>query len=430
MIAAPASGQGKTTITAALARLHARQGARVCVMKVGPDFLDPALLEAASGNPVYQLDLWMMGEDECRALVARAMANHDLVLIEGVMGAFDGSPSSVDLAKFFDIPVLFVIDGSAMAETFAAIAQGLCQLDGKARSFGVIANRIRTPAHAEMLQSRMQNKESFLGWVPPMVASLPERHLGLKSSFEIDLLDTLLDQYADALCNTRLTRLDQFPRSAVPTIPANTSVCDYDGAPLAGKRLAIAKDAAFRFIYQRNVECLQSLGAEVVYFSPLKDTKPPTADAFYFPGGYPELYAKALSDNATMRTALQQHAEQGSVLFGECGGMMYLCECLIDSQGAKHPMVGIFPGTTRMQPTLVNLAYEKLDTSLGEIRGHSFHYSTLENSATPQWTTQVQRYGQPEGIFIHRHCLASYVHWYFPSCLPWITALFSAHLPV
>lgn len=428
MIAAPASGQGKTTITAALARLHARAGARVCVMKVGPDFLDPALLEAASGNPVYQLDLWMMGEDECRTLVARAMASHDLVLIEGVMGAYDGSPSSVDLARRFDIPVLYVIDGSAMAETFAAIAQGLCQLDEQARSHGVIANRIRTPSHAEMLQSRMRDKSSFLGWVPPMVASLPERQLGLKGRFEIDLLDTLLDQYADALGNTQLTRLDQFPRTAVTT--GETSGHHDETRPLAGKCVAIARDAAFRFLYQRNIECLQTLGAEVVYFSPIKDKQPPEADAYYFPGGYPELHAKALSDNTTMRTALKRHAGQGRVLFGECGGMMYLCECLIDSEGARHPMVGIFPGTTRMQPTLVNLAYERLETPLGEIRGHSFHYSSLEHAAAPQLTTQVQRYGQPEGIFVRHHCVASYVHWYFPSCLPWITALFSARLPV
>lgn len=427
MIAAPASGQGKTSLTAALARFHSRAGKRVRVFKIGPDFIDPMLLEAASGHPVYQLDEWMMGEAECQTLLSSVSQTADLILFESVMGAFDGTPNSVDLAKRFGIPVLFVIDASAMAETFGAIAEGLMQFDSQATVFGVVANRIRSSAHADMLHSRMKDSTKFLGWVPPFPNPLPERHLGLLAAEEIGNLESILDEYAESLGNTLLTDFEKLPRLRLTEIEFSVALT-FQQQPLKNKRIAIAKDSAFRFIYWRNIECLQQLGAEVVFFSPLKDPTLLEADAYYFPGGYPELYAAQLAANTCMLQALRDKAGQNLPIFAECGGMMYLFNQLVDLAGVTHHLVGLLAGGTVMQTQLVNLAYQQWKSPVGEIRGHSFHYSRVENQAIEHAYSTPQRYGQPEALFRQNNCIASYVHWYFFSNPTLVATIFNGEL--
>lgn len=270
LIAAPASGQGKTTVTAALARLHARQGRRVRVFKCGPDFLDPFWHTLASGAPVHQLDLWMTGEADCRARLHAAAQEADLVLVEGVMGLYDGQPSAADLARRFGLPVLAVIDASAMAGTFGALAHGLQHYQEGLPWAGVLANRVGSARHAGMLQQGLRESGHWLGALsrnPALV--LPERHLGLVAATELEDALQRLDAAADALADTPLGRMTleelrlrwnvDFARPITPpTLPAPL---------LQGRTVAVARDAAFCFLYAANLECLQDLGARLVFFT-------------------------------------------------------------------------------------------------------------------------------------------------------------------
>lgn len=285
-ISAPASGQGKTTLTAGLARLHRRMGRRVRVFKTGPDFLDPMILERASGAPVLSLDLWMVGEAGCRALLAQAAAQADLILIEGVMGLFDGTPSSADLAAKFGVPVAAVINANSMAQTFGAIAFGLARYRTDVPFHGVLANRVGSPRHAQMLQEGLPADIRWLGHVASDAAfALPDRHLGLHQASEIDDLDARIDRAADALAQTQLAQLppavefDAGDADALAPVPRL----------LDGMHIAIARDAAFSFIYPANLALLEALGARLSFFSPLADeAAPANANAIYLPGGYPE----------------------------------------------------------------------------------------------------------------------------------------------
>ena len=300
LIAAPASGQGKTTVTAALARLHARQGRRVRVFKSGPDFLDPYWHALASGAPVYNLDLWMNGEADCRARLAAAADVADLILVEGVMGLFDGEPSAADLARRFQLPVLAVVDASAMVGTFGALAFGMQHYQPDLPWAGVLANRVASAGHAAMLQSSLRDPAHWLGALPPDPAyGLPERHLGLTVAHELPDAMARLDAAADALEKTPLGQLSpsEWARWNAPLerpsgqVTANPAAPVATDRPLQGTTIAIAEDAAFCFIYAANRDCLQALGATLVYFSPLQNAAVPPCDAVWLPGGYPELHA-------------------------------------------------------------------------------------------------------------------------------------------
>ncbi|HBO9959526.1 TPA: cobyrinate a,c-diamide synthase, partial [Pseudomonas aeruginosa] len=217
LIAAPASGQGKTTVTAALARLHARQGRRVRVFKCGPDFLDPMILARASGAPVYQLDLWMVGEAEARRLLARAAGEADLILIEGVMGLFDGNPSAADLARRFGVPVLGVINGAAMAQTFGALAYGLAHFQPDLPFSGVLGNRVGSQRHSDILRDCLPPGMRWFGGLPRSAEfELPSRHLGLVQAEELADLDVRLDAAADALLASAETDLPEPVTFEVP----------------------------------------------------------------------------------------------------------------------------------------------------------------------------------------------------------------------
>lgn len=320
IISAPSSGSGKTTITAAMANYHRLQGKDVRVFKTGPDFIDPMILTKASGNPVYQLDLWMVGEQHCRELLFEAAQQADLILIEGVMGLFDGEPSTADLSLFFDIPVLAIIDGSAMAQTFGALALGLQQYRPELRFAGVIANRIASERHAEMIRASVPDSIGIFDvFMRDENIRLPERHLGLVQADELRDIDEILQQGANkiALCSS----LNKLPAAVTFSCPENPEASHKENdEPLNGKRIIIAKDLAFNFLYQANLRLLEQAGAELVFTSPIHDHELPEGDALYFPGGYPELYAKQLSDNKSFITSLKQFFLQGKPLLAECGG--------------------------------------------------------------------------------------------------------------
>jgi len=428
LIAAPASGQGKTTVTAALARLHARQGRRVRVFKCGPDFLDPHWLQLASGAPVHQLDLWMNGEADCAQRLHAAAQESDLILIEGVMGLFDGTPSAADLAQRFGVPVLAVVDASAMAGTFGALAFGLRHYRVGLPWAGVLANRVGSARHADMLRDGLQDADDWMGALMRVAAGdgaakasaplLPERHLGLVVAHELHDALQRLDAAADALAATPLGQmgLDELQRWAVDfPAPAATPV-----APLlAGRTVAVGRDEAFCFIYAANLQCLAQMGAKVVFFSPLHDAALPACDAVWLPGGYPELHAATIAANTAMQASLRTHMAAGKPLWAECGGMMALFESITLADGTQHPLWGLLPGRVAMQKRLAALGPQHLMVAGHTLRGHTFHYSTAQSTAPVVGrTARPQALPAPdagEALYRQGSIHASYFHAWFAS---------------
>jgi cobyrinic acid a,c-diamide synthase len=408
LIAAPASGQGKTTVTAALARLHTRQGRRVTVFKCGPDFLDPQIHAFASGRPCQNLDLGMCGEADARWRLAQAAANSELILIEGVMGLFDGQPSAADLAERFGIPVMALIDAGAMAQTFGAVAHGLATYRPSLPFAGVLANRVASEGHTKMLRDSLSAGMGWFGALPKNSDSLPERHLGLLQAAEISDLESRLDKLADALAASASVDLPppvQFDDAPAPSI----------SPLLAGQRIAIARDAAYGFIYPANLETLRQLGAELRFFSPVAGDALPECDAVWLPGGYPELHAEALSGHREFWQALKAHVVAGKALLAECGGMMSLFETVVDKAGACHTFGGLLPGRSVMQQRLAALGTQFVELPEGRLSGHTFHFSKSETPLVPLTRAHTADGREGEAIYRQGRLTASYVHFYFPS---------------
>ncbi len=426
MVVAPASGQGKTTVTAALARLLTRSGQRVRVFKCGPDFLDPHWHQLASGHPVHNLDLWLNGEGDIRARLHDAAANSDLILIEGVMGLFDGEPCAADLAVKLGIPVLAVIDAGAMAGTFGALVHGLRNYRPGLPWAGVLANRVVSEGHETMLQASVRSDERGAdlagidaGWLGGLRRSadfaLPERHLGLTIASELRDAVARLDALADAMAATSLGRLDAegWQRWAVPF---EASTPQRLAPRLQGRTVAVARDAAFCFTYQANLDTLRALGAELVFFSPLTDQPVPACNAVWLPGGYPELHTEALVRGTQCRASLAAHIAAGQPVWAECGGMMPLFDGLTLADGTRVPMWSLLPGEVAMQPQLVALGPQSWNTPRGELRGHTFHFSlTTSPMAALAQTVPGSKFGRSEAVYGQGPVRASYFHAWFPS---------------
>lgn len=426
LICAPGSGHGKSMVTAALARLHRNAGRKVRVFKHGPDYLDPMVLEVASGAPVYQVHGWMTGDAEIRWRLAEAARDADLVLVEGSMGLFDGDPCSADLAVASGIPALPVIDARAMGQTFGALALGLARYRSDVQVTQVIANRVGSDYHARIIAESMPEGMSLLGAIPRSESfSIPDRHLGLVQASELPHLDEYLDRAAGVLQEAGLNQL-----------PAQISLSANAPQPpprlLSGKRIAIARDDAFAFIYRANLDLLEAMGAELCFFSPLADTDLPQADALWLPGGYPELHAGRFAANSAMLDALRNFHRAGRPVLAECGGLMVCAEGLIDADGAEHPMLGLINGRAKMAGRLKGLGMQALTipgSATGqELRGHAYHHSELETSLTPIAHTCRQRGSAGEALYRQGSLLASYFHSYFPSAPELVAALFNGEL--
>ncbi|NVM88252.1 cobyrinic acid a,c-diamide synthase [Variovorax sp. SG517] len=434
LVAAPASGQGKTTVAAALARLHARQGRRVRAFKCGPDFLDPHWLALATGAPVHSLDLWMTGEADCGARLHEAAAGCDLLIVEGVMGLFDGTPSAADLAQRFGLPVLAVIDAQAMAGTFGALAYGLQNFRSGLPWAGVLANRVAGDRHAGMLKDALRDPSQWLGALPRDAGfALPERHLGLVAATELGDAMARLDAVADVLAATPLGRM---PVARLPQVRFEAPPADEAQAVppvLAGRTIAIARDAAFSFIYPANLDVLTALGARLSFFSPLAGDALPACDAVWLPGGYPELHAQALAACEPMRESLAAHVAAGKPIWAECGGMMALFdELAIQDGGQVHRLWGLLPGRVTMQKRLAGLGPQQLSLGGHVLRGHTFHYSSCETPLVPAAHTARPGATQPvggragEALYVHGPVRASYFHAWFASSPQATARLFGA----
>jgi cobyrinic acid a,c-diamide synthase len=391
IIAAPHSGAGKTTVTLAILAALTRRGVAVRAAKAGPDYIDPAFHAAATGSPSVNLDSWAMPPALLDAMAAQAADGAEMLVIEGVMGLFDGANASpgrrgatADLAAHFALPVVLVLDVSRQAQSAAATVRGFAAHDPAVRICGVIVNRAASERHRVVVSDAIAALGiPVLGAVPREVAlALPERHLGLVQAGEHPDLHALIDRLA-ALAESHLD-LDAIMASAAPLAIAG-AVNEAASVPPPGQRIALAHDRAFSFVYPHLIAAWRRGGAEVIPFSPLADEAPPErADSCWLPGGYPELHADALTAARRFSDGLRRFAETRPV-HGECGGYMVLGQSIEDAGGQRHAMTGLLGHATSFAKRKLHLGYRTArllsDTVLGRrdtmLRGHEFHYATL-----------------------------------------------------
>jgi cobyrinic acid a,c-diamide synthase len=424
-----ASGVGKTTVTVALAAALRAEGLVVSCFKCGPDYLDPTYHARVTGAPSHNLDGWMMGREAVVATFTRAAAGSDVALIEGVMGLYDGAApdaedgSAAQIAKWLGAPVVAVVDAGGMARTIAAIGLGLREFDRDLDLAGLFANRLGSRGHLDLLKSACQKSVPLLGGLPrEETRSFPERHLGLRTADAEVLPDALVRAWGATFAdwNTPAAFVALARRAPALDVAAAATEARADRC-----RIAIARDRAFHFYYEDNLARLQALGAELVPFSPIDDAAlPPDIDGVYLGGGYPELFARELAQNRSLRGSLRALAKVGAPVYGECGGLMYLCNAIRTRDGHTHEMVGLVPGVAVMHDKLQALGYVEVETQRRSIlggaglrmRGHQFRYSTLEGSSGETYSVRRRRGGSThlEG-YGAGSVLGSYVHVHWAS---------------
>lgn len=434
LIAGTASGVGKTTVTLAITAAALRRGLTVQPFKGGPDYLDAGHQTRIAGRASRNLDTWMLSQEANRDIVRRAAPGADVLIVEGMMGLFDGKDgasgtgSSAEIASLLELPILLVVDASKSARSIAAVVLGFETFDPALPLAGVILNRAASDRHFRMLEAAILSRchTPVLGWLPRDASiTIPERHLGLQTAGEqpASELDAQLDTLASlAERHLELDRIFTLWCGLDLAEPPRPAI--HSGIRM---RIGVARDAAFSFYYEDNLDLLRELGAETVSFSPLMDRcLPPSLDAIYLGGGYPELHAQQLSSNTSMLHAVREFAASGRPVYAECGGMMYLTRSLIDKEGNQHDMAGVFPFAIEMTSKLVRFGYVTvefaLDCLLGPagttIRGHSFHHSRILGApATPcSYLVEYSLSGksESEGFGLPgTNVLASYIHLHF-----------------
>lgn len=409
IVAAPASGVGKTTVALGLMRALARRGHVVQPFKCGPDYIDPAFHAAAAGRPSCNLDLWAMRRLFMEDLVHGASAGADVVVAEGVMGLFDGAggrpgqASTAELAALTGWPVVLVLDVSAQAETAAAVALGCARYRSDVKIAGVILNRVASAGHAGMIAPALA-----AAGLPLLGAlarrddiALPERHLGLVQAVETGDLDAGLDRIADAVGEA--IDLDAVLAIARPArVPRSTNAAR--SLPPPGQRIALARDACFAFAYPHLVGGWREAGAEVIPFSPLADEPPDeSADAVWLPGGYPELHGATLAAASRFRTGMSAAAARGAAIHGECGGYMVLGAGIEDAEGKRHAMTGLLGVETSFAKGRFTLGYRRVrllaPSALGPagtgLMGHEFHVAALSSHTDEPLLSAMDSRGAP-----------------------------------
>lgn len=432
LIAAPTSGSGKTTISVGIMAALSRRMV-VQPFKVGPDFIDPMYHAAATGRVSRNLDTWMMSLDSVQRSFVNSSLDAGVAVVEGVMGLYDGIDalsergSTAELAKLLDIPVILVVDAGGVARSAAAVVQGFRDYDRRVNLAGVICNYVASEKHAVWLKQAIEGMGvPVLGCIPRDAAlRLPERHLGLITvQGRGGETKALIDAAAELItCHVQLESLLDISRqaSAMTEITAERQT-----AIPPNLRIAIAKDEAFCFYYEDNLDALRRAGAHIVPFSPLHDSKlSRDISGIYFGGGYPELYAEQLAKNEEMTSAIRRAARADMPIYGECGGYLYLAETFTDMAGTTFAGLGLLPGNSRMQSRL-SLGYRwvraQRDTLLlrkgEEGRGHEFHYSAFFDEVQGNEAffagSVSDKDGKPFG-YARNNLLASYIHLHFDS---------------
>lgn len=430
IIAGERSGVGKTTVTLALLAFLCRWQ-KVQSFKVGPDYIDPMFHQHVTGRPCRNLDPVLTSEAYIQQSFARHTHDVDYALVEGVMGLFDGATgidstaSTAHVAQLLDLPVLLVIDCSRLSRSVAAIAHGYRSFDPRLKLAGVVLNRVGSDRHLQLLQDSLEPLNlPILGVLRRQDnISLPDRHLGLVPTAELTQLNALLDQFAQ-IGETCFDWEQLLPllKSNSPSFYRPTSLYPLPIAP-SSLRVAVARDRAFSFYYPDNLELLAELGAELVFWSPLSDSDlPEDIQGLYFGGGFPEVFAQQLAENRSCREAVLRALQAGMPTYAECGGLMYLCQEIVDFDGQSWSMVGTIP-TKAVMSSRLTLGYRQAkalqDSPLlnagAVVWGHEFHRSRLSEVAAPLFQTRGYEPHCPatlEGWQLHQ-IHASYIHLHF-----------------
>ena len=434
------SGSGKTTVSLALMRALKRRGLIVAPFKCGPDYIDPTFHRRASASESVNLDCRMMGTDSVRRSFQNAASSAQVAVVEGVMGLYDAisadslSGSSAEVALTLGIPVVLVVNARGMAGSIAPLVAGFTAWRKDLRIIGVIADNVGGPNHARLLADSLEKHS-----LPPLLGALPrnsewtlpERHLGLVPELENGKYDDWFDKLADAAeehfqIDLLLERSAMERPKTTFRIPEKKSV-----------RLAIARDPAFHFYYRDNLRMLEENGVELVEFSPLKDSAlPENIQGIYIGGGFPEQFAQRLMENVAMRSAVKKYAEEGGIVYAECGGYMYLMRSIADFDGRRYEMCGVIPSEAVMCPKLKSLGYRtvhlKSDCIFGKsgaiLKGHEFHYSEAVPTEAPLWDAfdSRDRIVPSGGGYRNGNVCGSYVHIHWASTPQAVESLIGA----
>ncbi len=438
------SGAGKTTVTLGLLSALNRRGFNVQPFKCGPDYIDSGHHRRAAGTTSRNLDTWMMTPEGVDRSYAHACSGSDIAVVEGVMGLYDGAApdssegSTAHVARRLGIPVVLIVDAKAMARSVAALVQGYATFEKDVHIAGVIANNVSSGRHGEILTQALEAYDlpPLLGWLPRRdELTLPERHLGLIADTESGLsaswYDTLaqtVEQYTDV--DQLLKRCKTSRPTPQPLTPPAVRTHQHAPSATTSVRLGIARDDAFHFYYQDNLDMLEEGGVDLVPFSPLRDkTLPDNLHGLYLGGGFPEMFGQALAQNTSLRADIADFAARGHVVFAECGGLMYLCRTMIDAEEREHDMCGVIPAMTQMEPRRRRLGYVIAETAADGIfgpagtalRGHEFHWSSLadvQEEISPAFTIRhpSDPRTEPKSVgFRLNNVWASYIHLHFAS---------------
>lgn len=442
VLASTGSGVGKTTFTIGIMRSLMKRGLIVQGFKCGPDYIDPTYHTAVTKRPSRNIDSFMMSHDTVRAIVARASQDADAAIIEGVMGFYDGkSPlsnegSAAHISEITKSPVILIVNAASMARSAAAIVKGFQMLDESSNIVGIIANQLGSKSHFEMVKTAIEQECGIpvIGYLQKgAVPMMPSRHLGLVPAIERGDLDSYFDSLSEAIEET--VDIEQL-LEITKTQSLDVSESIFDAQPQRQEvHIAVAKDAAFNFYYEENLELLRIYGATLHYFSPLQNEEvPEKAQGLYIGGGFPEEFAESLAKNEKTKQSIRAALKRGVPTLAECGGFMYLTEEIVNRQGQVFPMLGIIPGRVRMQDKLAALGYREITGVPGnflineeeQAKGHEFHYSTYEGEHTsPAYFSKGRFRAQQEG-YLHKNLVAGYTHFHFASnpqlVKNWLTA--------
>ncbi len=436
IIAAPVSGSGKTTITIGLMECLKRRGLKVAPFKVGPDFIDPGYHKIVTGRPSLNLDGWICSPHTVQEMFALHAADADIAVIEGVMGLFDGisgrsdEGSTAQIARLTGAAVFLVVDAKGFARSIAALIKGFAEFDPEVRISGVIFNNVSSESHARILKEAVEASLPSIHVLGSILRDstlhIPSRHLGLLTAEENELSLQYLDHLVEVIRNS----IDLGTLWAAASSGDLSELHEPEEQTAAVVRLAIARDKAFCFMYESNLQLLRDAGAELVEFSPLTDGALPDGIAgIYLPGGYPEAYAEELAANTAMKLALKNAIESGMPTYAECGGFIYLTQGVAvssDAGDSLHEFVGLFPVTTTMLKQRKALGYREIKLRASSIlgkkgtvaRGHEFHYSQIdEMPAGVERLYQVSKGQSDLGTegYRYKNCVASYIHLHFGS---------------
>lgn len=427
LIGAASSGSGKTTFTLGLLRALKNRNGKVRPFKCGPDYIDTRHHKLAADCPSVNLDSFMMSEQHILDLYRRYTLEADYAVTEGVMGLFDGydamQGSSAEIARTLNIPVILIVNAKSTAYSVAPLLYGFKNFCKQINLVGAVFNFVASENHYSFLKQACNDAGvESLGYLPKQSdVEIPSRHLGLTLD-DAFCFDTFADRVAGLVeKHVNIDRLLELTTCKPDFIPQISLAEQRLASPL---RISIARDAAFNFAYEENIQLLHRLG-NVTFFSPLKDSTLPESDFVYLPGGYPELFLTELSANQSMLRSIYNYAETGGKLLAECGGMMYLSNEIKSAEGTAFPMVGLLNQTATMEQMKLHLGYRKLYYKDYLLTGHEFHYSRIEpcevklTSVAAVYTAKGSLADTP--LYRYKNVLAGYTHLYWadPSRNKW-----------